>query len=74
MTLFIIMVPLMVAAIAIATLPVLYHSVREHRLIHAGPAGRRTPEVDNGSAVRQAGPGRPAGRAVRHSDRHKVAA
>jgi hypothetical protein len=74
MTLFIIMVPLMVAAVAVATVPVLFHSVREHRLIHADPAERPTPDVDNGHAVRQADPGRPAVHRVRPSDGQSVAA
>lgn len=40
MTLMIIMVPLMVLAIAIAAVPVLYMSVREHNLIHHGRANK----------------------------------
>ena len=40
MTLFIIMAPLMVLAVAIAAVPVLYLSVREHNLIHHGQASR----------------------------------
>ncbi len=52
MTLFIIMVPLMIAAIAIATVPVLYHSVREHRLIHTGSATRLKPVAASQYSVR----------------------
>jgi len=51
MTLFIIMVPLMVAAIAIATVPVLYHSVREDRLIRSGSAETPRPQADNGYSI-----------------------
>ena len=36
MTMFFITLPLMVAAVAIAVVPVLYQSIREHRLIRAG--------------------------------------
>jgi len=64
MTLFIIMVPLMVAAVAIATIPVLYHSIREHRLIHTGSAAKTKPAADTGYSVRT----------VRADDRDKVAA
>ena len=56
MTLFIIMVPLMVVAVAIATVPVLYHSIREHRLIHTGSASRFRPRVDSGYSVRHPEP------------------
>ena len=52
MTLLIIMVPLMLAAIAIATVPVLYHSVREHRLIHTGSATRLKPVAASAYSVR----------------------
>ena len=41
MTWFIITFPVMVVAVAIATVPVLYHSIREHRRLHDGPAPRR---------------------------------
>jgi hypothetical protein len=64
MTLFIIMVPLMIAAVAIATVPVLWHSVREHRLIHTGSADRPRPVVDTGYSLRT----------VPAVDREKVAA
>ena len=60
MTIFLIMVPLMIAAIAIAVVPVLYHSIREHRLITTGSAARIRPKVDTGYSVR---PATPAGRA-----------
>ena len=43
MTLFIIMIPLMVLATAIATIPVLYLSVREHNLLHFGQSKRPAP-------------------------------
>ena len=43
MTPFIIMIPLMVLAIAIATIPVLYLSVREHNLLHFGTSKRPSP-------------------------------
>ncbi len=52
MTLIFIMVPLMIAAIAIATVPVLYHSVREHRLIHTGSAARVRPVATSEYSVR----------------------
>jgi hypothetical protein len=52
MTLFIIMVPLMLAATAIATVPILYHSVREHRLIHTGSATRPRPVAASGYSIR----------------------
>ena len=55
MTTFLIMVPLMIAAVAIAVVPVLYHSVREHRLIHTGSPDRIRPKVDSGYRVRPAG-------------------
>jgi hypothetical protein len=64
MTLFIIMVPLMIAAVAIATVPVLWHSVREHRLIHTGSATKPKLAVDTGYSIRT----------VRAPDRDKVAA
>jgi hypothetical protein len=67
MTLLIIMVPLMIAAIAIATVPVLYHSVREHRLIHTGSATRLKPVAASEYSVRTV--------SKDHSDhREKVAA
>ncbi len=56
MTLFIIMVPLMVAAVLIATVPVLYHSVRENRLIHSGSADKPMSDMDNGYSVRKVAP------------------
>ena len=40
MTLFIILAPLMVLAVAIAAVPVLYVSIREHNLIHHGQASK----------------------------------
>jgi len=43
MTPFIIMIPLMVLAIAIATIPVLYLSIREHNLLHFGESKRPAP-------------------------------
>ena len=43
MTPFIIMIPLMVLAIAIATIPVLYFSVREHNLLRYGEPKRPAP-------------------------------
>ena len=67
MTLFIIMVPLMIVATAIATVPVLYHSVREHRLIHTGSATRPKPVADTGYSIRTVD-------TIRTVDRDKVAA
>lgn len=61
MTWFFIMVPLMLLAVAIATVPVLYHSVREHNLIHHGTPTRPKPPRP-GYSTRQ----------VEVSDRHKV--
>ncbi|HUY66622.1 MAG TPA: hypothetical protein VMV06_07375 [Acidimicrobiales bacterium] len=45
MTWFFITIPLMIVAVAIATIPVLYHSVREHRLLQEGtlPTCRAVP-------------------------------
>jgi hypothetical protein len=43
MTWFIITVPLMVLATAIAVVPVLYHSVREHNLLVHGSPTRPKP-------------------------------
>jgi hypothetical protein len=40
MTPFIIMIPLMVLAVAIATIPILYVSLREHNLVHFGNSKR----------------------------------
>ena len=57
MTMFLITVPLMIAAVAIAVVPVLYHSIREHRLIRTGSPTRIRPKVDAGDQVR---PDRPA--------------
>jgi len=58
MTPFIIMIPLMVLAIAIATIPVLYVSVREHNLLHHGESKRPAP-VRPVYAVRRAAVDRP---------------
>jgi hypothetical protein len=63
MTLFFIMVPLMVAAVAIATIPILYHSIREHRLVHSGSADKPRVPLASGYSVRKV----PAGE-------HRVAA
>jgi hypothetical protein len=71
MTLLIIMVPLMVVAIAVATVPVLYHSVRENRLIHSGSAAKLKPQADTGYSIRKISP---AERRVRQAEREKVAA
>jgi len=71
MTLFIIMVPLMVAAVIIATVPVLYHSVREHRLIHSGSAEKPKSSVDTGYSIRKVSP---EDRSARSAERQKVAA
>ncbi len=68
MTLFLIMVPLMVAAVAIATVPVLYHSVREHRLIHSGSAEKPRAPMATGYSVRKVTP------AQRQVQRQEVAA
>jgi hypothetical protein len=54
-----IMVPLMIVAVAVAVVPVLYYSIREHRLIHAASPTRTGPNADTGYPVR---PHRPAGR------------
>ncbi|HZM56929.1 MAG TPA: hypothetical protein VFC03_18075 [Acidimicrobiales bacterium] len=70
MTLFIIMVPLMVAAVLIATVPVLYYSVRENRLIHSGSADKPKPDMDNRYFVRKV---TPAQRQQRQVKREKVA-
>jgi hypothetical protein len=51
MTMFFITLPLMVAAVAIAVVPVLYHSIREHRLIQAGSADPVGPRVDAGPSA-----------------------
>jgi hypothetical protein len=61
MTWFFIMMPLMVLAVAIATVPVLYHSVREHNLIHYGAPTK----------PRQRRPGY-AARRVDVTERHRV--
>jgi hypothetical protein len=53
MTIFLITLPLMIAAVAIAVVPVLYHSIREDRLIRAGSATRTGPKVDTGYPVRR---------------------
>jgi hypothetical protein len=63
MTWFFIMVPLMLVAAAIATVPVLYHSVREHNLINHGAATRPRPTTSAYST-----------RQVAVTERHKVAA
>ena len=70
MTLFFIMVPLMITAVLIATIPVLYHSVREHRLIHSGTADRIKPRVDNRYSVRKVSP---IERQMRLAERQRVA-
>jgi hypothetical protein len=57
------MVPLMLVAVAIATVPVLYHSVREHNLIHHGRPTRPGPSTS-----------RYPTRKVVVTERHKVAA
>jgi hypothetical protein len=54
MTMFLITLPLMIAAVAIAVVPVLYHSIREHRLIHTGSPTRTGPKVGSGSPGRAA--------------------
>jgi hypothetical protein len=36
---FFVTLPLMVVAVGIATVPVVYHSVREHRMLHGGATG-----------------------------------
>jgi hypothetical protein len=59
MTMFLITLPLMIAAVAIAVVPVLYHSIREHRLIHTGSPTRTSPKVDSGYSVRPARPAEP---------------
>jgi hypothetical protein len=59
MTMFLITLPLMIIASAIAVVPVLYHSIREHRLIQTGSATRSGPLVHSGSPVH---PDRPAER------------
>ncbi len=71
MTFFIIMVPLMVAAVLIATVPVLYHSVREHREIHSGSADKPRAQADTGYSVRKVSP---VERAMRQAERERVAA
>lgn len=53
MTIFLITLPLMIAAVAIAVVPVLYHSIREDRLIRTGSATRTGPKVDTGYPVRR---------------------
>ncbi len=63
MTWFFIMVPLMLVAVAIATVPVLYHSVREHNLINHGAAAKPKP-IRSDYTTRQ----------VEVTERHKVAA
>jgi hypothetical protein len=57
MTLFIIMVPLMLLATAIAAVPVLYLSVREHNLIHHGASRKPKPTrpMDGVGPVRVSG-------------------
>jgi hypothetical protein len=63
MTWFFIMVPLMLVAVAIATVPVLYHSVREHNLINHGSATKPKPIRPEYTT-----------RSVEVTERHKVAA
>jgi hypothetical protein len=63
-TTIIIMAPLMLAAVAIATIPVLYHPVREDRLVLTGSADRARPVADTGYSRRT----------VRGTDSKKVAA
>ena len=56
MVLFIVMVPLMIVALLIATVPVLYFSVRENRLIQSGSAEKPRPQKDNEYYVRKIAP------------------
>lgn len=63
MTWFFIMVPLMVVAVAIAIVPVLYHSVREHNLINHGSPNKPKPATPV-YAIRR----------IDVAERHKVAA
>ena len=51
MTWFFVTIPLMIVAVAIATVPVLYHSVREHRLLRGGTV-RRVGTVPGSAAYR----------------------
>ena len=44
MTMFLIMMPLMVLAVAVAVVPVLYFTIREHNLIHLGSPTRPKPD------------------------------
>ena len=69
MTLFIIMVPLMVAAVLIATVPILYHSVRENRLIHSGSSDKPKPDMNKGYSVRRV---TPAERQQRQIERERI--
>ena len=71
MTLFIIMVPLMVVAVLIATVPVLYHSVREHHEIHARSDRGSDAQAANGYSIRKVSP---TERAMRQAQRERVAA
>jgi len=59
MTILLITVPLMIVAIAIAVVPVLAQSIREHRLIHTGSTTPIRPRVGTEPSVR---PERPAER------------
>jgi hypothetical protein len=43
MTWIFVTIPLMIVAVAIATVPVLYHSVREHRLLDGDAVPTRRP-------------------------------
>jgi hypothetical protein len=71
MTWFLITLPLMIVAVAIATVPVLYHSIREHRQLHDGVAPRRSHRDAQGAAY-WTRPGRR--RAVRTHQERGVAA
>jgi len=59
MTMFLVTLPLMIIAVAIAVVPVLYPSIRQHRPIHTGSSTRSGPKVGSGSPAR---PERPAER------------
>ncbi|MGD0394442.1 MAG: hypothetical protein ABSC41_17590, partial [Acidimicrobiales bacterium] len=56
MVLFIIMVPLMIVALLIATVPILYVSVRENRLIQFGSADKPRSQKDSEYHVRKIAP------------------
>jgi hypothetical protein len=59
MTMFLVTLPLMIIAVAIAVVPVLYHSIRQHRPIHTGSPTQSGPKAGSGSPAR---PDRPAER------------